>query len=176
MARRLTKLSATSRLLVAAVLMLLACSFILALYPLSEQDCTHVLYGEEMKVGTRIIFWIYENDFRSNINSSETIRPQICTCHDSWAVVACAILWHDLIIIFHAKATHVSARFESWACKCFAKWVPEHWMGRKMSAAIFSTSVNLSVSIVYKAWINNYFLIKLGCNYSSIPLVQWQFR
>ena len=29
------------------------------------------------------------------------IRSQICTCYDSLAVVTCAKLWSDLIIIFH---------------------------------------------------------------------------
>ena len=35
------------------------------------------------------------------ISISILIMSQFCTCHDSSAVVACAKLWHDWIIIFH---------------------------------------------------------------------------
>ena len=31
----------------------------------------------------------------------QQIRSQICVCHDSWAVVTCAKLWPDRMIIFH---------------------------------------------------------------------------
>ena len=40
-------------------------------------------------------FWAYiiqscKNSLRSNFLTYDPIRSQICTCHDSWAVVACA--------------------------------------------------------------------------------------
>ena len=41
--------------------------------------------------------------FCFNHDSHNPVRSQICTCHDSWAVVACAKLWPDLIIIFHVR-------------------------------------------------------------------------
>ena len=31
----------------------------------------------------------------SHFNNNTQIRSQFCTCHDSWAVVTCANLWHD---------------------------------------------------------------------------------
>ena len=34
------------------------------------------------------------------------IRSQICSCHDSWAVVTCAILRLDLITVCQVRATH----------------------------------------------------------------------
>ena len=36
------------------------------------------------------------------LDSCDQIMSQFCICHNSsWAVVACAKLWHDLIITFH---------------------------------------------------------------------------
>ena len=34
-------------------------------------------------------------------------RSQICTSHESLAVMTCAKLWPDLIIIFHARAAYI---------------------------------------------------------------------
>ena len=50
-------------------------------------------------------FWF---DFLSN----HQVRSQFCTCNNSWAVVVCAKLWPDIIIISHAKAPCTSTRFE----------------------------------------------------------------
>ena len=41
----------------------------------------------------------------SNFYSNNLIMPQCCTCQDSWAVMACAKLWHDMIIVLYAGAT-----------------------------------------------------------------------
>ena len=38
---------------------------------------------------------------------------QFCTYHKSWAVVACAKLWPDWIIIFHARTIDIFTRFGS---------------------------------------------------------------
>ena len=48
-------------------------------------------------------------------------RSQCCTCHDSWAVVACAKLWPHLTIIFHVRVTCNLTRFRLWALKHFVK-------------------------------------------------------
>ena len=45
--------------------------------------------------------------FCTHSYSNNSIRSQFCTCHDSWAVVACANLCHDLIIIFHVRTTNI---------------------------------------------------------------------
>ena len=45
-------------------------------------------------------------------NSNDPIRPQICTCHDSWAVMAWANLWHDWITIFCIRTIHNLVIFE----------------------------------------------------------------
>ena len=45
-----------------------------------------------------------ENNLFASVGS-DAIRPQICTCHDSWAVVACAKLWPEWIIIFDVRST-----------------------------------------------------------------------
>ena len=40
----------------------------------------------------------------------ETVRSQISTCHDSWAVMTCAKLWPDWVIICHERLSwkHIS--------------------------------------------------------------------
>ena len=59
--------------------------------------------------------------------SNDSIRSQTCTCHDSWAVMTCAKLWPNLSIIFEVGVKLIFTRFQLWAYKPFAKWVP----GRK---------------------------------------------
>ena len=49
--------------------------------------------------------------FSSNLDYIFSISLQVCTCHDSSAVVACAKLWPDRIIIFHIKNTRKFTRF-----------------------------------------------------------------
>ena len=46
-----------------------------------------------------------------NCYSYDSSRSQICTCHDSSAVVACAKLWPDQVIIFHITVTYIFTRF-----------------------------------------------------------------
>ena len=60
--------------------------------------------------------------FYSNFSNKDPIMSQFCTCHDSWAVMACAKLWHDLMIIFHVRATCIVKRFWLWVCKSFVWW------------------------------------------------------
>ena len=45
--------------------------------------------------------------FYCYLDFNHPIRPQFCTCHDSWAVMTCAKLWLDLIIIFHATYNNI---------------------------------------------------------------------
>ena len=40
-------------------------------------------------------------------STNNLFTSQICTCHDSLAVVTCAKLWPDLIIILHAITTKI---------------------------------------------------------------------
>ena len=44
----------------------------------------------------------------SNVLSNHSVRSQFCTCYDSWAVVACAKLLPDLIIIIHVRTTDLN--------------------------------------------------------------------
>ena len=46
------------------------------------------------------IFWEYLLLRASYFQLNERIKLQFCWCHDSWAVVAFAKFWPDLIIIF----------------------------------------------------------------------------
>ena len=61
--------------------------------------------------------------FTPNFDSKNPIKSQICTGHDSSAVVTYAKLWPDLIIIHHVRATWIFTRFELWTHKLFVKWV-----------------------------------------------------
>ena len=66
----------------------------------------------------------YENVFCFNLDLSHTIRSQMCTCHDSLAVMACAKLWSDwpdLIINFHTRKKTIRIRSGfgyHWDCRC----------------------------------------------------------
>ena len=76
----------------------------------------------------------YECSVCSNFDSNVPIWTRFCTCHDSSAVMACAKLWHDLMTIFHVRATCISTSLRSWAHKLFVhddviKWkhFPHYW-------------------------------------------------
>ena len=49
------------------------------------------------------IILIFRKLSKSYYDSDGPIRSQICTCHDSLAVMTCAKLWSDQIIIFFSK-------------------------------------------------------------------------
>ena len=66
-------------------------------------------------------------------DSDDPNSSQICTCHDSWAVVTCAKLWTDLIIICQVRAAWICKIFELWAHKLLLRWSPGSgwsvWLG-----------------------------------------------
>ena len=47
------------------------------------------------------------------------IMSQFYTCHDSWAVMAYATLWPDLVIIFYLGNSRSFLWYALWACKIF---------------------------------------------------------
>ena len=70
-----------------------------------------------LRIGTHVTKGLWAHDwnleiiiftkiiFRFNINDDiNPVGSQFCTCHYSSAVVTCAKLWPDLIIIFHVRA------------------------------------------------------------------------
>ena len=59
--------------------------------------------------------------FCSLIDSDYAIRSQICTCLDSSAVMTCANLWPDLVIIFRTRATCVFTISKLWVHDMFVK-------------------------------------------------------
>ena len=61
----------------------------------------------------------------SYMKSIDLIRSQFCTCHDSWAVMTCAKLWHDWIIRIELKSKWIFKSFQLWAQKLFVKWVTD---------------------------------------------------
>ena len=58
------------------------------------------------------------------INDNQ-ISPWCCTCHDSWAVVACAKLWPDYIIWIKSRAKLICRSSRWWVYKVFVTWVPD---------------------------------------------------
>ena len=80
---------------------------------------------------------------------------KFCTCHDSSAVMTCAKLWPDLIIIIIVKARIIFTRFQLWAHKTFAKQVPGN--AHHQAAGYFWTEKYLLdvCHAIYKCWIFN---------------------
>ena len=61
-------------------------------------------------------FWLKscEKYYCTSLDSNDPVRSQICICHDSWAVVACANLWPDLIAINHVRMKRLFTRCGIW--------------------------------------------------------------
>ena len=63
------------------------------------------------------------NHFCSNFDYNVLIMSKFCTCHDSWAVVPYAKLWHDLMTVLLNRAIYYCAKFGLWIHKPFVKWI-----------------------------------------------------
>ena len=68
------------------------------------------------------ILWKYYSS--SSFDTNDPVRPQICTCHDSWAVMTCANLWPDLTVIWDVRTIFIFTSFGFWAHKPLVKLVP----------------------------------------------------
>ena len=60
---------------------------------------------------------------RFKCNNNYPIRSQICICHDSWAVVTCAKLWPDWIIIVKVRSISIFTIYGLCVDKPFVKSV-----------------------------------------------------
>ena len=100
--------------------------------------------------------------FLSNFDLKHAIRSQICTCHGSWAVVVCAKLWHDNIIVFRVSVIELLTSFGLWAPAPFVQWAPD--IRTSIATVEFigkESSVLLSISISIES---NYDLRRrIGC-------------
>ena len=56
------------------------------------------------------------------VKNDDLTRPQFYTCHNSWAVVACAKLWSGWIVRIEIRANRISVIFQLWAHQPCAKW------------------------------------------------------
>ena len=73
------------------------------------------------------------NSVCSYIHSNNPIRSLFCTCHDSWAVMTCAKLWPDLMIILcNNNTTLFFTKFVFWAHKPHVKWTPDIRYGKNL--------------------------------------------
>ena len=78
-------------------------------------------------ISQKVCLWVHDwNSLCFNYELDDPIRSQICACHDSWAVMTCAKLWSDWIIIIHVTGTWMFARFGLWAHKRVVSWVLVH--------------------------------------------------
>ena len=91
--------------------------------------------------------WVRNKNFQKhfcyNSDIKDSIKSQFCTCHDSWAVMACEKLWFNLMIIFHKRTAQSFIRFGLLDHQMFMKW---------MAGIVFSTSHNCVESGSYSEW------------------------
>ena len=65
----------------------------------------------------------YLNTFKHQLfGCNNPIWSQLCTCHDSSAVVACVKGWPDQMIISHLIGTRIFSKLAVWVHKLFVKW------------------------------------------------------
>ena len=60
------------------------------------------------KLTTEILWTLFCSGFHLN----GPVRSAFCTCHDSWAVVICAKLWPDMIIILITRPSLIPRRLD----------------------------------------------------------------
>ena len=93
-------------------------------------DCTH--WPHEETGQSKIKWWpisqigcelmkknLHDDSAHCHFYSNNTVRSQLCTCHNKPGVVVHAKFWPDLIIIFHPET------FVLWVCWPLLKWFPE---------------------------------------------------
>ena len=103
------------------------------------------LYMETTVMGLRDTFWLRslwlkscENSLCSDIDSNHPIMTQFRTCHDSWAVVACAKLWHGQSIVAHVQITLVLQNMDH-------EFINSLWNGSRGLAELPVNSCNPSL-------------------------------
>ena len=94
---------------------------------------------------------------RVYVKNKESIRSQVCTCHDSLAVVACTKLWADCTIWNKIRVKRISTRFRSKTHKLFVKWL---W-GSGAWRPVVALNCQLPV-VVVKSTVNCLCLISMG--------------
>ena len=101
----------------------------------------------------------WENILCSSFDSIDQIMSSFCTYHDSSAVVTCAELWNDLVIIFHTKATPF--------LKPFAKQVSGFY---EKQGDLVGKCLN---EFIFVAWTDDETLI---CPFPWVQAVRWKTR
>ena len=103
-------------------------------------------WGPSHKGFMRLSFKSCENSVSFYLNSNDPIRSQFFTCHNSLAVMACAKLWHDCIIIIFYISVIFIFQILWWAHKPFAKWV-----SRPSQCLVFNFSPVPTYSVPHRA-------------------------
>ena len=89
--------------------------------------CTWVLFYRSFMNSWLKFCW---NLFCSNFDFNYLNRSEFCTCHDSWAVMACAKFWPDWNIIFHVRTIYISYKIwimSSWTMYGMGPWPGDDW-------------------------------------------------
>ena len=94
---------------------------------------------------------INKNSSCSSCDSNDSTRSQICTCHDSSAVMACAKLWTDLISIFYIRAMHTFIRLDN-------EFMTYLWNGSQKSLTATNLTPQIFFLDVLMAMLANLFL------------------
>ena len=126
----------------------------------------HPEAGEETKIHFTKALWDFtSNLFKkiccSDIKTNDPITTQFCTCHDSSAVMTCAKLWYDLVIIVKVRVKFIFTKFQMWVHKTLCIMGPlSKWRIHKMNMSSLNiihqlTEVKSLFSIsVLMAWSN----------------------
>ena len=90
------------------------------------------------------VIHILKNIPSSCLKYDGSIKSQFCTCHASWAGMACAKLWLDWVATRTITAKRIFMKFNLWASKPFAKWVCGHTFTNvvKMSSDLITIQSN----------------------------------
>ena len=105
----------------------------------------------------------YENTCGSYMTNIAEIKSQICTCHDSSAVVACENLWHDLIIRKQIRANWFHPRFQLWTHKPFVQrskkysWLTVQHLPPSFSVAFYQNCRHFADDIFKQTTFSNAF-------------------
>ena len=101
------------------------------------------------------------------------MRSQICTCHDSPAVMTCAKLRPDLIIIFHARATQIVTRLGSKTVWAMGPCMPE---GRLILISSLTSIYNSNFIMINTPWCAYLMYVYcVNCHYCNNDLFSWQY-
>ena len=98
-----------------------------------------------------------------NVKSNGETKSQVCTCHDSSAVVTCTKLWGDLINIFYIRAI-IFTRLNG-------KLINSYWDGSEFAPPL--TSPMNGRCVRYGRWSRRWMSNTIHCALSTAHHEEW---